>query len=90
MGKHLSAYYFDRVFIFSGVKNGFQIVNTDKIKISVTATGKWKFSGDKHYTIMVDQRLSFWGAKYPEIFNIITHAVRILCESKDLRGLSFI
>lgn len=41
------------------------------------ATGlKWPFTGDKHYTYMIDERLPFGAARSLEIFNRITQAVR--------------
>jgi len=52
------------------------------------ATGlKWKFSGDDHYTYMVDQRLPFGGAKCPEIFNTITQSVRDIMRKKGYKSL---
>ena len=47
------------------------------------ATGlKWRFTGDKHYTYLIDERLPFGAARSPEIFNRITQAVREIMKRK--------
>ena len=47
------------------------------------ATGlKWRFTGDKHYTYLVDRSLPFRVAWSPEIFNRITQAIREIMKCK--------
>ena len=47
------------------------------------ATGlKWRFTGDKHDTYLIDERLPFGAARSPEIFNRLTQAVREIMKRK--------
>lgn len=53
-----------------------------------TATGlKWRFSGDDYDTYMVDTRLPFGAKKSPEIFHILSQAVRAIMKSKGYNSL---
>lgn len=52
------------------------------------ATGlKWRFSKDKHYTYMIDERLPFGAARSPHIFNSITQAVRAIMAKKGYKTI---
>lgn len=52
------------------------------------ATGlKWRFSGDKQDTYMVDQRLPFGASQSPGIFNRITQSVRVMMAHKGYKTI---
>ena len=69
--------YFDKL----DLANAYRCV---KVHLSnFKATGfKWRFTGDKHYTYLIDERLPFGAARSPEIFNRITHAIREIMKRK--------
>ena len=52
------------------------------------ATGlKWRFANDTSDTFLIDERLSFGASKSPEIFNILTQAVRAIMAHKGYKTI---
>ena len=52
------------------------------------ATGlKWRFANDNFDTFLIDERLSFGASNSPEIFNILTQAVRAIMAKKGYKTI---
>ena len=48
---------------------------------------KWRFVNDNFDTFLIDERLSFGASKSPEVFNILTQAVRAIMAQKGYKTI---
>lgn len=63
------------------LSNAFRCVKIHKSNYKATGL-KWRFTGDKYDTYLIDERLPFGASRSPGIFNAITQAVREIMKRK--------
>lgn len=64
--------------------NAYRYVKVHPSNFHVTGLKK-RFNNDKQYTYLIDERLPFGAAQWPQIFNSITQAVRAIMANKGYK-----